>query len=405
LTDEEGRSIALLSLYSAWPGCFSTTRMSGLLADVQRSLSHAMQRRSDAPVLPLLDRSLYRSLLARGQVRMLYQPIIDLRDGSLRKVEALARLVGQDGELVAPDRFLPAFGTEDLLRLLKVGLDQCSADCSRLESLGIETVFAVNFPAEGVGDPRYEQVVLEALRTGALQPQRLQLEILESRASVISDEQRTAFLQRLQQAGVRVAQDDLGSGHSSLLRLDQYGFDEVKIDQGLVRGALARPQRALEFILYLTRLAHAFGMPIVVEGLESAGMIEAAAILGADLGQGYGIALPMAVEDLACWTRDFRFDIDAQRPRTALGALSAYLLWDLQCGAGQREGMPVDSRLVNISRIEHYLALRGLQDSELAQLLSQQLVSGTGTEFTKARTRVIETLGSLWFSERADPGS
>lgn len=398
LTDEEGRSIALLSLYSAWPGCFSTPRMSAFLADVQRALSHAVRRRTDAPVLPLRDRRHYRGLLAQGRVTMLYQPIVDLRDGSLRKVEALARLEDNEGGWITPDRFLPALGADELLQLLQLGLRQCCVDSERLERQGIEVTFAVNFPAEGIGDPRYEQVVLETLADGRLRPQRLQLEILESHEVNLHEEQRAAFLRRLHDAGVRVAEDDLGSGHSSLLRLDQYGFDEVKIDQALVRGALRRPQRALEFILYLTRLAHAFGMPLTVEGLENQGMIEAAAILGADLGQGYGIARPMPVEGVADWFQGFRHQVDAQRPRTALGALAAYLLWDMQRSAGSGTGTRGDAELASKRRIEHFIALRGLQESDLARLLAQDLDEGGATN-VKVRTTVIDLFTGLWLLE------
>jgi len=69
---------------------------------------------------------------------------------------------------------------------------------------------------------------------------------------------------------IRIAQDDLGSGHSSLLRMDRVPAI-VKIDQRLVRGALNRPVRAREFIDHLTLLAQGFGAPVTVEGLEDIG--------------------------------------------------------------------------------------------------------------------------------------
>ncbi len=400
LRDAAGKSIALLSFYSAWPGCFSTLRMRNFLNHVQKSLSHALQRHNDTPVVPLGERQAYRRLLADGRVVMLYQPIIDLRDGSLSKVEALARLVGDDGEAIAPSRFLPAFGADEFIALLRFGLEQAGTDCERLARAGLRPDVAINFPAEGLGDPRFENVVFDVLERGVVDPQRLHLEILESRAGEVNDETRVAFLQRIRAAGVRFSEDDLGSGHSSLLRMDQYSFDEVKIDQGLVRGALHRPQRALEFMLYLTRLSHAFATPLTVEGLENFGMIEAAAILGADFGQGYGIARPMPADALPAWREHFVFDIDPRRPRTAIGALAAYLLWDMQRG-GSRDGGAMADRLSARDSVSHFIALHGLQGTELARLVEAQF-SGVGPAQHQQRAQLIEQLTSYWIGEVAE---
>ncbi len=108
--------------------------------------------------------------------------------------------------------------------------------------------------------------------------------------------------------------------------MDRYPFDAVKIDQELVRGALRNPQRALEFILYLTRLAHALQTPVTVEGLENLAIIEAAAVLGADRGQGFGISPPLPARDVPEWhaaTTDYAVDVRKPHP-AALGAMAAY---------------------------------------------------------------------------------
>ena len=106
LIDEHGRSIALLSLYSAWPGLFSAGAMRGLLSHAQLLLSGAVERRMSAVVVPLRKQRAYRRLLGERRVLFDYQPIIDLRDGTLVKLEALARLRAGDGEVIPPQRFL-----------------------------------------------------------------------------------------------------------------------------------------------------------------------------------------------------------------------------------------------------------------------------------------------------------
>lgn len=236
LLDDLGHPIALLSLYSAWPGFFSTENVSGFLTHVQQVLSHAIQMRMSSPVVPLREQQAYRTMLDKRQLVMYYQPVINLRDGSLVKVEALARLRDVKGRIIGPHRFLPALGRNELLRLFEQGMEQIGHDVAKLRSQGIDTKTAINFPPEGFEDPHYEQVFFRSLETFDLTADRVQLEVLETSDTGTKDRQRKSFIQRLQAAGIQIAQDDLGSGHSSLLRLDQYPFDEVKIDQGLVRG-------------------------------------------------------------------------------------------------------------------------------------------------------------------------
>ncbi len=403
LLDDTGKSIALLTLYSAWPRFFSTLRISNFLSHLQRALSHAVQRLSMAPVVALPLRQKYRGWIAEQRVAFLYQPIIDLRTGQLRKVEALARLVDDQERLVAPQLFLPACGNAELFTILELGLERACCDTRLLAQAGLPATIALNFPAEGIGDARCERSILQAMRKCADLGSSIELELLETREASDSDEHRQAFLQKLRDAGVRFAEDDLGSGHSSLLRLDQYAFDEVKLDQALVRSATERPQRALEFMLYLTRLVHAFDMRLTVEGLEHRGLIESARILGADQGQGYGIARPMPIENIAAWYRGFRYDVDANRPTTALGALATYLLWDLQSmGHPEEAGLaaPMDARRT----VEVFIAERGLQGTELAMLLAEHF-EGKGVVRARLRARVIQGFARAWFEElgRASP--
>src|SRR6185312_16044334 len=99
---------------------------------------------------------------------------------------------------------------------------------------------------------------------------------------------------------------DLGAGYSSLIRLRQWPFDRVKIDQAIVLQATEDPVRTLRFMRRLVSLGHGLGLEVVVEGLETPGMIEAALILGADLGQGYALAWPMPEGMLLEWSSRFR---------------------------------------------------------------------------------------------------
>jgi EAL domain-containing protein (putative c-di-GMP-specific phosphodiesterase class I) len=281
-----------------------------------------------------------------------------------------------------------------------MGLEQACVDSNLLSQAGLSASIALNFPAEGIGDARCERSILRAMENCRSNGSCIELELLETREGTGTDEHRQAFLQKLREAGVRLAEDDLGSGHSSLLRLDQYAFDEVKMDQGLVRGATQRPQRALEFMLYLTRLVHAFDMLLTVEGLEHRGLIEGALILGADHGQGYGIARPMPIQDIPAWHRGFRYDVNPHHPWTALGALATYLLWDMQAtGAPDEHGAAaaLDAR----ATVESFIAERGLAQTELAKLLAEHF-DGKSAVRARVRAHVIRHFTQVWLQEMGE---
>jgi EAL domain-containing protein (putative c-di-GMP-specific phosphodiesterase class I) len=399
LLDDAGQSFAVLLLYSRWPGFFNTPVRRGLLSHLQQSLSNAVRKREQDAVIPIAARQGYRARLHAGAVEMVYQPIVDLRDGSMRHAEALARLRAADGSLLSPAAFLPAFSNADLLQLFRLGLTQVCRDCRRWDEAGLNLSVSVNLPAEAITQDAYRDTLFDTLAHEQLGAGRIQLEILES-SDPVDPEKRDARIAELRSAGLRIVQDDLGSGHSSLLRMDRIAFDAVKLDRGLVRRAVEDPKRALEFIFHLTRLVRGLGLPVTVEGLEDPALIEAVAILGADYGQGYAIARPMPAAQLPQWARDFRYDIDAQQPRTALGALAGYLLWDQQ-----RDMLTQWPDLVeyfsNFPCLVHrYLENQGLQGTALEQLLDENLrLAGFGAghpEFERTRSELMALLTRQW---------
>ena len=404
ILDAGGRSIALLSLYSSWPGYFSTMRIRSLLTHAQGVLGAAIQRREHLPVIPWRDQEIHRHLIQDGKVVMLYQPVLDLRSGTLVKVEALARLRGPDEELIVPSRFLPSLGDRDLLRLFELGLQRVCKDRAHFAGLGHPLPIALNLPAGAWGDTAYETTLFGTLAAHGFPTDQLQLEILETHDRHVDD--APPFYRRLREAGIRVAQDDLGSGHSSLLRLNQYLFDEVKIDQALVRDALRKPIRALEFILHISRLAHAFDIPVTVEGLENNAVIEAAALLGADHGQGYGIARPMSADTILSWYKGYRYLPGGQSaPHTALGALAGFLLWDQQLAAIATQPKLAAAFAQADHTADRFVADRCLEDSPLAVLLRRNheaAAAGAQGAYAHSRAEVIALLAQ--YSRADDPG-
>lgn len=376
ILDASGQPIALMDLYSSYPGFFTSSTRRVFVEHLQKVLGLAFARYAHSPsgVVPYARRQFYVDLLDHSGLQMRYQPVVNLKTGRPEKFEALARLQRRDGgELIAPGEFLPVLGAHDMWRLFSLGLEQALHARQRWAQQGIDLDVSVNMPPVALSDPRYVERVEQLLRSHALDPRRLTLELLESSDLDIS-ERRDALLARFRATGVRLAEDDLGSGYSSLLRLDSFPFDEVKIDQGLLGGLGKAPRRALDFIQHLTRLAHDLGSTVVVEGLESAGLVEAAIILQADAGQGYGLARPMPADAVVDWVRGFHLTINRDHPRTALGIYAAHLLWEQRLAymTPWPDALPLAARAA--TALHHYIEVEGLEGGPL-HLAYQRLIS------------------------------
>ncbi len=322
-------NIALLLLYSAFPGGFISNNQHAFLQHLQQILalgySRLHEQRQTPKVYNVLYRHRIRQLLTGNGLVMYAQPVLNLSDGTLAGIETLARL-RDDGQYLAPAEFLTVFSRDELLLLFEKGLVQALTWSSRWHSAHPQLSISLNLPGHALDDHRYQQVVHQLLDGHPLpEGHTLTLEVLET-DTFKNTHQLDAVLASWKALGVHLAQDDLGEAYSSLNRLRNVPFDTVKIDQNLVRGAARHPLRVLGFIAHLTNLAQEAEARVVVEGLETPGLIEAAAILGADFGQGFAIARPMPPERLLTWAEhQLPYHLDPKRPRTALGALASEL--------------------------------------------------------------------------------
>jgi len=366
IRDDNDRMAAILTLYGAHPNQFESHWMLHSLTPLgqlfTRALSHA--RRAPAQVLPDQQRLAWRARLTPEGLDMLLQPLVDLRDGRVKRVEALARLRLQDGKQVLPGEFLPWFGASEITRLFTLGLEKAIAQILALEAQGVRLELSINLPPEVLMQPDCPNWIARALERTRLSPDRLHMELLES-GDFHDAPRRDAAVQALSALGVRLEMDDLGSGYSSLLRLRQLPFQTVKIDQGLVREAQKDPRRVIGFIGSLIRLAHTLELDVVVEGLESPALIEVAMVLGADFGQGFALARPMPAAALSDWIRQFAITVDPARPTTALGALAAHWLWEY--GGHDRDAADPE-RAHEHCALAHYLRMQSLTDGEVGHV-------------------------------------
>jgi EAL domain-containing protein (putative c-di-GMP-specific phosphodiesterase class I) len=285
----------------------------------------------------------YRELIRSGSIEMVYQPIVNLRDGTVPKFEALARLRSRDGELVTPNEFLGSLGAEDLFTLFQTGVEQALSTVKLLAPTLPQCQISLNLPPQGLTDQRYETQLLRALEESGLEPWRITLELTEEE-ELHNLHKAAATMGSLSELGVRFAQDDLGSGYSSLYLLAQLGFDEVKIDQTLVK--VSGDHHALNLIHHLCDLIKGLDMISTVEGLENEDLIEMVTILGADFGQGFGLARPLTLA--AALEEQWRHSLPILKgpPKTVIGGLAYLRRWVLHLTAISNEHNVVANALL-----------------------------------------------------------
>lgn len=399
LVDGVGTPRALLSLYGSRVGCFAPAQRQATLLQVKQVFERKLVELEERPtaasgVTAYRERTTHLARLRAGDVEMVFQPVVDLRDGSVAKFEALARLVVADGRL-APAVFLPSFGHEELYRLFELGLDQSLLALVEWRRSGCRAGVSLNLPVGATADARYLTATAAALERHGVEPGELTLELLETGA--IEEELVVArrLLDAFKALGVRLSQDDLGAGYSSLLRLRHVDFDEVKIDRELVTASQAPSRTLLQFLQPITEIAHNLGMSVTAEGLETEGLVDAAVQLGVDAGQGFAIAPPLRRQQLATWVEGFRLGARRGAPATPLGALAGHTAWERRAVVLHDEVAHPDAW--DIERCDMTAYLRSGHDQAVAsahaRLHAAARLHRGGHEHREAWLQIVASLG------------
>ncbi|MEY2517646.1 MAG: hypothetical protein QOJ89_5004, partial [bacterium] len=238
-----------------------------------------------------------RHALARDELRVHYQPIVRLEDGTIVGCEALVRWQHPVRGLLGPAEFIDLAEENGLIVAIGAWvLDEACRQVAQWRSDGIDLTVAVNVSPRQVNQPDFTECVRDALfRRGVLAPS-LCIEITETTA-LRSVERLAASLRRLKRIGVRVAMDDFGTGFSSLSHLRGVPIDVIKIDGSFVREvASAGPDRAI--VAAILSLAKEMGLTVIAECIEDDTQLGALRRLGCPLGQGYHYAPPAPADDL-----------------------------------------------------------------------------------------------------------
>ncbi len=233
-----------------------------------------------------------------GQLRLVYQPIVDLRDGALAGVEALVRWEHPERGLVAPGEFIEI--AEENGAILPIGrwvLREACREASGWTGLGPDTFLCVNVSAREIQQPGFVDAVQEALAEVGMSASRLSLEITET-ALLKATPSTIGTLEALRDLGVSVVIDDFGTGYFSLSHLRQFPVDVLKIASEFVQ-VPDTDSKTAALAGAIVAMGRSLGIKTVAEGLETAEQAARMRDLGCAYGQGYYFAKPVAAAHIA----------------------------------------------------------------------------------------------------------
>ena len=239
-----------------------------------------------------------RRALEKDQLKLFYQPLIDLKSGEVSGFEALARWTHEDRGEISPTEFIPVAEESGLiLQLGRWAMHKAAetlADWDSKAGARLPLYVGVNLSAIQVARDDIAAVVSSALKASGLTGERLTLELTES--SIVQDPARaTRVFDALKSLDATVAMDDFGTGYSSLAYLQRLPIDVLKIDRSFVSGMMVDPD-SVAIVRAVLSLAEALGMSTTAEGIETVELATTLAALGCSSGQGFYFARPLEAD-------------------------------------------------------------------------------------------------------------
>jgi diguanylate cyclase (GGDEF)-like protein len=242
-----------------------------------------------------------REAVARNELSLHYQPIIDLQRNVVTGFEALARWHHPVRGMIPPGVFITV--AEDTGLILPLGEWALAEACRRANEWPSHLRISVNLSPVQFSAPNLYDTIAGTLAASGLAPDRLELEITE-RIFMENSERTLAILHQLKELGVRISMDDFGTGYSSLSYLRSFPFDKIKVDRTFVSD-LSEGDEHTAIVRAVVNLARALGMMTTAEGIETSEQQRSVAALGCDEAQGFLFSAPVPVEQvpeiLASW--------------------------------------------------------------------------------------------------------
>ena len=245
-----------------------------------------------------LERSLHDAL-KNEELRVYYQPRIDINTRQILGMEALVRWVHPQIGMVSPAQFIPL--AEETGLITPIGewvLDEACRQNRAWRDAGLPPIrISVNLSPVQFRNPKLHEVVVGALTKSGLERDGLELEVTES--MLMNDPKVTiATLRKLKEAGLKISIDDFGTGYSSLSYLKQFPIDSLKIDRSFVRDVTSNPDDAA-IATAIILMGHSLKLNVVAEGVETESQLAFLRVLQCNEVQGFLFSPPVPADQAA----------------------------------------------------------------------------------------------------------
>jgi EAL domain-containing protein (putative c-di-GMP-specific phosphodiesterase class I) len=255
-----------------------------------------------------------RAAIENDGINLHYQPQVNLRSGRTESVEALLRWKHAIHGHVGPAEFVTLAEATDLIRpLTDWTIRRALADLASWNKRRLDLRVAINVSARVLQDVEFPRRFKALLQQAAIQPRQIELEITES-AMLLDPERARRIVHDLHGLGVLISIDDYGTGFSSLGYLRDLRVHALKLDKSFVVDLETRePNRVI--VESTVQMAHALGLQVVAEGVETEWVKNYLQSIDYDIGQGYWFAKPMSADECCNWVLNY----NAAAPQRLVG--------------------------------------------------------------------------------------
>ncbi|MBV8375209.1 MAG: EAL domain-containing protein [Candidatus Eremiobacteraeota bacterium] len=245
--------------------------------------------------------------LSYGEFRIFYQPVVDLQTDGIIGLEALCRWPQRDDSWAPPETFISQAESSGFIIQLGDWVLRTAVEQVRRwqQRFAVNLLLSVNLSGRQFLHYNLIKSIEDALRSVAYQPQSLEFEITES-VAMHSAEDSIGIMRQLKGLGIGLSLDDFGTGYSSLAYLKRFPIDKIKIDRTFVRD-IPDDTNDLAIVSAIIAMAHAMGLKVQAEGVETEGQKQFLTDCGCEYAQGFlfGRALPYdEFEELLAEQRD-----------------------------------------------------------------------------------------------------
>ena len=235
-----------------------------------------------------------QSAFANGEFELFYQPVVRLEDDKITSFEALLRWNHPERGLVLPTEFVPV--AEDMGLIIPLGEWVLRTACAEAAAWPDDVGVSVNVSSVQLANINLVNVVVGAIASSGIQPNRLEIEITES-VLIQNTAANLTTLKRLHELGVRFAMDDFGTGYSSLSYLLSFPFHKIKIDRCFI-AALSDKSKSHAIVRAITDLARSLKLRVTAEGVETEQQLQQVRLLGCTEMQGYLLSPPRTAAEI-----------------------------------------------------------------------------------------------------------